>query len=185
MNEQPKQPGGALAFEFEALCHANNYRRALLEEFAPYLKGDVIEIGAGVGQFTEMIVSCKGVQKVVAVEPEPGFHSELRQRVPNQTVIAGTSEDLPAELVASAIVCVNVLEHIKDHEAELRRFAGHLSPGGHLCLFVPARQEIYAPLDQDFGHHRRYDKAGLRQLLQAAGFEIVHLHYYNWLGYFA
>jgi SAM-dependent methyltransferase len=186
MKERPNESTASASFEFEALRHAHNYRRALLQEFTPYLSGRVIEIGAGVGQFTEMIISCPGVKEVVAVEPEPGFHAELRQRIPAQTVVAGTSENLPPGLEASAIVCVNVLEHIRDHEAELKRFAGHLrARHGYLCLFVPARQEIYAPLDKDFGHHRRYDKPGLRQLLQSAGFEIEHLHYYNWLGYFA
>jgi hypothetical protein len=49
---------------------------------------------------------------------------------------------------------------------------------------VPARQELYAPIDHDFGHHRRYDRPGLTGKLQQAGFEIVRLNYYNWLGYF-
>ncbi|MCU0786145.1 MAG: class I SAM-dependent methyltransferase [Verrucomicrobia bacterium] len=56
---------------------------------------------------------------------------------------------------------------------------------GRLCLFVPARQEIYAPIDKDFGHHRRYAKAELKRKLESAGFEIVRLNYFNCIGYFA
>src|SRR6185503_6185248 len=57
--------------------------------------------------------------------------------------------------------------------------------GGHLCLFVPARPEIYAPIDQDFGHHRRYRLRELRRKLELAGLEVVRLHYFNLVGYFA
>jgi len=54
-----------------------------------------------------------------------------------------------------------------------------------LCLFVPARPEIYAPIDGDFGHFRRYAKPELREKLISAGFEILNLRYYNFVGYFA
>jgi hypothetical protein len=56
---------------------------------------------------------------------------------------------------------------------------------GTLCLFVPARPEIYAPLDRDFGHFRRYTRSELRRKLERAGFQILRLHYYNFIGYFA
>jgi hypothetical protein len=54
-----------------------------------------------------------------------------------------------------------------------------------LCLLVPARPEIYAPIDKHFGHYRRYRRAELRQKLQAAGFTLRRLHYFNSAGYFA
>jgi hypothetical protein len=79
-----------------------------------------------------------------------------------------------------------VLEHIRDDDVELARCCRFLAARrGHLCLFVPARAEIYAPLDRDCGHYRRYSRRGLRKELVAAGFSIVSLHYFNWMGYFA
>ena len=56
---------------------------------------------------------------------------------------------------------------------------------GALCLFVPARPEIYAPMDKDFGHFRRYTRPELRRKLTQAGFEMVRLDYFNCVGYFA
>jgi len=81
---------------------------------------------------------------------------------------------------------VNVLEHIGEHGAELKLYANLLRKRqGYLCLFVPARPEIYSPIDKDFGHFRRYRRTELRQLLQQAGFEISRLSYFNFVGYFA
>src|SRR6267143_1575306 len=49
----------------------------------------------------------------------------------------------------------------------------------------PLNQIISAPLDKDFGHHRRYDRKELRHKLRHAGFSIVRLNYFNWVGYVA
>src|SRR5207248_7402420 len=56
---------------------------------------------------------------------------------------------------------------------------------GVLCLFVPARPEIYALMDRDFGHFRRYTFRDLKAKLSRAGFNITRLHYFNVAGYFA
>jgi hypothetical protein len=50
---------------------------------------------------------------------------------------------------------------------------------------VPARPELFAPIDQDFGHHRRYTRPELRHKLEQAGFQLEKLHYFNSLGYLA
>ena len=69
---------------------------------------------------------------------------------------------------------------------ELAAYYRLLQPAqGALCLFVPARPEIYAPIDKDFGHFRRYTRAELRRKLIGAGFDVARMHYFNWVGYFA
>lgn len=173
-------------FEFEALQFAGNYRRALLEEFRPHLRGQIVEVGAGVGQFTELVAQLPGVKNVLAVEPDSGFNAEFRRRLPAFPLVAGVITDLPAGSECDSIVSVNVLEHIAADEAELAAYARLLKKsGGALCLYVPARPEIYAPLDKDFGHFRRYTKAGLREKLERAGFVLERLYYFNAVGYFA
>jgi SAM-dependent methyltransferase len=173
-------------FEFAALREANNYRAALVEEFAPYLKGRVLEIGAGVGQMTGALRKVATVEHLVAVEPNQSFCDRFRTVFRGQDIIEGTVQDVPLDTPWNTIVSINVLEHILDDVKELKAYRRLLRQTvGHLCLFVPARPEIYAPIDQDFGHCRRYVKEDLAQKLEAARFEIVHLRYYNSVGYFA
>jgi SAM-dependent methyltransferase len=173
-------------FEFAALQHAANYRRALLHEFAPWLQGALLEVGAGIGQFSELLAATPGVRSLLAVEPDAQFCAAFRRRLPSQPLLHGTVDHLDSGAAFDAIVSINVLEHIEQDEAELKCYAGLLrDKRGHLCLFVPARQEIYAPLDRDFGHFRRYAKPALADKLRRAGFVIVQLHYFNWIGYFA
>lgn len=173
-------------FEFDALAQAANYRAALLREFAPAIKGRVIEVGAGIGQFTEQITTLPSVSEIIAVEPEGKFCAQFRSRLPGRNIVQGTVDNVPAAFQADAIVCVNVLEHIEGDLAELGKFhARLLAQRGHLCLFVPARPEIYAPIDRDFGHCRRYTRPELQKKITAAGFAISQIHYFNWVGYFA
>ena len=55
-------------FEFAALSEAKNYRKAIVKEFAPFLKGRVLEIGAGIGQTTEALLSLPNVEEIVGIE---------------------------------------------------------------------------------------------------------------------
>jgi len=173
-------------FEFQALNEARNYRSALLREFGPHLKGNVLEVGAGIGQLTEELRLCPGIVKLCAVEPDKNFCERIRSRLPDQYLVHGTIENLTETKGWNAILSVNVLEHIEHDGAELERYSQLLGDAnGTLCLFVPARSEIYAPIDRDFGHFRRYTQGGLRRKLEAAGFSVMRIRYYNFIGYFA
>lgn len=173
-------------FEFEALREARNYRRAIIQEFAPYLRGRVLEVGAGIGQMTAELKSLPAIEYLLAVEPEPAFCAEFRKTLPGQPLLEGTIAALTDPGPWHGIVSLNVLEHVPDDVAELKAFARLLGPGrGQLCLFVPAGPEIYAPIDRDFGHQRRYSRGELKSKLTQAGFEIRQMDYFNFVGYFA
>ncbi len=173
-------------FEFAALQEAKNYRETLIREFAPYLCGDVIEIGAGIGQMTELLLQNSEIKRLIAVEPEAAFAQKHRAQFPSHELIEGVIDHVPAGSKWDAILSINVLEHIGEDERELAKYADLLRERrGTLCLFVPARQEIYSPIDKDFGHFRRYSRAELAGKLSRAGFEVLRLDYFNSLGYLA
>lgn len=186
MDERPNAEASTADFEFAALREARNYRAALVEDFEPYLRGNVLEVGAGVGQITEGIAALKDVTGLTCVEPDAGFCREFKKLHPGLRLVEGTVTDVLPGDGWDAVVSINVLEHIRDDGAELAAYHERLLVrGGYLCLFVPARPEIYAPIDRDFGHHRRYTKPDLARKLLGAGFEISVLRYFNWVGYFA
>jgi SAM-dependent methyltransferase len=186
VTESPNASALTEDFEFAALSAADNYRKALLREFAEYLRGNVLEVGAGVGQITEALLQKNEIQRLVSIEPHAGFYRQLLERFPKHNVVQGTIEDLKGEDAWDAVISINVLEHIQNDERELKSYRERLQKNaGVLCLFVPARMEIYADIDKDFGHFRRYAKSELKQKLERAGFRILRLRYYNIAGYFA
>jgi hypothetical protein len=172
-------------FEFSALDHAANYRSALVQTFRPYLRGNVVEVGAGIGQFSGELLKVPEISRLLAVEPDERFFPRLQQKLGSARCLKGTANHVP-QTGWDCIVSVNVLEHIEDDAAELVTYRKLLAETvGSLCLFVPARPEIYAPLDRDFGHFRRYRRKELGGLLQRAGFQVEYLYYFNFAGYFA
>lgn len=182
---QANVPESKENFEFAALCEARNYRAALLRDFSPYLRGTVLEVGAGIGPFTAELAKLPQIQRLVSVEPNPDFCAELLSRLPRQELVHGIVDDLDIQARWDAIFSVNVLEHIESDREELRKYFQILQPAqGALCLFVPERPEIYAPIDKDFGHFRRYTRQELKTKLENAGFHFVPIRYFNFAGYF-
>jgi SAM-dependent methyltransferase len=172
-------------FEFAALNETVNYRRSLLQEFNIYLKGNILEVGSGIGQLTEEMVRIPSVKSLHAVEPNSSFFEYLVGRRLAIECTHGTVSDVPSDNLYDALISVNVLEHIEDDDQELKRYHARLKPGRYLCLFVPACPSIYAPIDRNFGHFRRYTRKELRTRLLDAGFKIEALYFYNFVGYFA
>ena len=126
------------------------------------------------------------IKKLISIEPDAAFCSRIREQFPEHDLLQGTVNELKSEFDWNAILSINVLEHIEEDEAELETYHRLLQAArGALCLFVPARPEIYAPIDKDFGHFRRYTRSELREKLERAGFELALFRYYNFVGYFA
>jgi len=172
-------------FEFAALGEALNYRNALVREFTPALSGRVLEVGAGIGQMSALIRRLPNVSELVAVEPDERFSERFRRAAPDVRLVNGTVEAVGGENAWNAILSINVLEHIENDRSELGRYRRLLAlQRGALCLFVPARPEIYAPIDKDFGHFRRYTRGELNGKLLDAGFKVMRLRYFNVIGYF-
>jgi SAM-dependent methyltransferase len=173
-------------FEFEALNAAYNYPRAIVEEFNPYLKGKVVEVGSGIGQLARLLAEKTGNDNFTAVEPDPQFVHQFKKQHPELTIIEGNAFSIDLGFNCDAIVSVNVLEHIEHDGRELVRYRELLeNNNGYLCILTPARPEIYSPIDKDFGHFRRYTKDELCGLLEQSGFEIEKIFYFNFFGYFA
>jgi 2-polyprenyl-3-methyl-5-hydroxy-6-metoxy-1,4-benzoquinol methylase len=82
----------------------------------------------------------------------------------------------------SSAVSYNVLEHIEDDIAALKSMTGLVRPGGHVITVVPAFQWAMSPADIATGHVRRYTKKSMRAAMNAAGLEVVKLHYANTFG---
>lgn len=169
---------GASDYSLDRMAEADRYNAWLLDRARPYLGSRVLELGAGIGTFTEQLADGRAV---VAVEPDSALLPHLRANAPSATVFEGDVETAPPGPFDSA-VCFNVLEHIADHAGALGAIRERLRPGGHLLLLVPSHPFLYGRIDAAFEHERRYAKEPLRTLLETAGFHVVELRRVNPVG---
>ncbi len=173
-------------FEFESLRLAVNYKKWIGQTFQSQLEtsGSILEVGAGIGQFTEVICELAPSAKISALEPERRFHDALKTAVPDvERLPCETNELVGGSRLFETIISINVLEHIEDDLTELKQWHDLLSPGGHICLLVPACPEIFAPIDTMMGHYRRYAAESLIQLMEQAKLNVKELRYFNFIGY--
>jgi len=168
--------------ELDAMAEARNYCRWILDFFSSYLGETVIEIGAGTGTFSRLLLNADRTADLVLFEAAANLFPSLRKRFaddPRVHVHLGSFEPSVLPAPVDSVVLVNVLEHVLDDAALLSQIQRSLRPGGSLLLFVPALEWNYGSLDKAFEHHRRYSKATLRKKLQDANFRIERMRYAN------
>lgn len=176
--------------DLEAMSFAENYHRWILEKFAPYLGPRVVEVGAGTGSFSELLLE-RPLEMLALVEPSAEMHERLaarmRQRADSPPVktynalFRRTAAELRARLPDS-VIYVNVLEHVRDDEDELAAVRQTLGAGGRLFVFVPALRWLYGDFDERVGHYRRYSKAELEGKCRRAGFRPILSSYFDCAG---
>lgn len=83
-----------------------------------------------------------------------------------------------------SITMIDVLEHIEDDDAALKRIKNRLDTKGKLIILVPAWQFLYSDRDKSIGHYRRYNAPHLQRVLEGAGYEVESIRYWNMLGFF-
>ena len=168
------------------LANARNYNAWLFDRGKARLGDRVLDVGAGIGTFTELAAAQAG--SVTALEPDEAFASYLRERFrdrPGIDVVQAdvTELDVPARAgTFDSIICFNVLEHVGDDEVALRTFHELLAPGGCVLLLVPAHEWLSSPFDRAVGHERRYTAGPMRALLARTGFVADDLRYVNPVG---
>jgi 2-polyprenyl-3-methyl-5-hydroxy-6-metoxy-1,4-benzoquinol methylase len=178
----------AILDELESLAGARRYCDWMFAQFADRVSGPVVEVGAGIGTFSKRILDA-GAEHLLAIEPDEMCADALERRLGSEPRLEVARELLPdspalaaAESSAALVVCQNVLEHIADDEAAVAAMARALAPSGTLALVVPAGERLYGPLDEAYGHWRRYESDDLGQLVASSGLELDVLRPINALG---
>jgi SAM-dependent methyltransferase len=180
------------AADLEVMSDAQNYVGWIFSELiAPQLGRSVLEIGAGIGTYSARIASHSKVERLTCVEVDPSCAETARaalETAPTRMAVEYLIGDyfgatLPKDRYDTALL-INVLEHLKDDRAAVKKARSELRMDGTLVIFVPAFETLMSDLDRKLGHYRRYTIGSLRRLLEGAGFTVTALRYYNLTGFF-
>lgn len=145
--------------ELEIFEKARHWKAYLRRATARYLRGSVLEVGAGLGANTREFAALE-FDRWTCLEPDESLLEHI-QPGPRHELILGDLAALGRSRRFDAILYIDVLEHIEDDAAELRRAAAHLSPRGALIVLSPAHPWLFTPFDRAIGHYRRYTRASL------------------------
>ncbi|OGF25682.1 hypothetical protein A2303_06805 [Candidatus Falkowbacteria bacterium RIFOXYB2_FULL_47_14] len=144
-----------------------------------YLKEDdgreILNIGAGLGTEAEIL---KKYGRVTALDKDPETVA-LSDRSGIRTVLGDIEEVEPEKNKYDCVCCFDILEHLRDDRAALKKIYRALPPGGYLFFTAPAYGFLWSGHDLVTGHKRRYTQGGVKKLLNEAGFEIPLIGYWN------
>ena len=170
---------------------AKNYRRWILSRLDPFLGQRIVEVGAGDGSFSELLLERKP-QSLTAIEPSANMYPLLVKKLERidpghaaraiQSTLVNASLQYPEIESPDSIVYINVLEHVEDDQAELHTAYSMLAAGGRVLVFVPAHEWLMSRFDHKLGHFRRYTRESLTSRFEAAGFTIRFSAYFDLLG---
>jgi SAM-dependent methyltransferase len=176
--------------DLEAMSFAVKYHRWLLDEFRQYIGKNIVEVGAGKGSFSEMLLDTSP-DSLSLVEPSEMFYDLERNISANvngtrvglfHSIFEAASPSITSSARPDTIIYVNVLEHIEDDSRELGLIRDSLDDGGRCLIFVPAIRALFSEFDRDLGHFRRYGKSELEKKVSDAGFKIVKSKYFDFAG---
>lgn len=172
--------------ELDLFAAVWNWKAYWSTHIRPFLRGDILEVGAGIGSNTRFLDPGCDTGRWVCLEPDPELANQLLKNFgatePRRfyETVCGTLESLAGQYF-DTIVYIDVLEHIDDDREELNRASSHLRPGGRLIVLSPAHQWLFSPFDAAIGHFRRYDRPMLRALTPA-GLRLERMRYLDCAG---
>jgi SAM-dependent methyltransferase len=172
----------------EALAQAPNFNRWMFETIRPYLAGEVLEVGSGIGNLSARLLEAGFPSHLSDVRPR--YCQMLREafgRHPCCRAVAqldlvhpefdGAYGSLLGQF--GAVFALNVVEHIAAEHQAVVNCRKLLRPGGNLILLVPAYELLYNRFDRELCHYRRYTRATLERLVAVNGLEAVRSFYFN------
>jgi len=169
--------------DLEIMKNAKNYNRWIYSQFDKYLGQRIIEIGAGIGNITQML---QDRTLIVTVDTSENCVQYMKRLFSGHGNIISLKGDVSSKEILGlrqyspdTIICSNVLEHVRDDAAALSHMFELLQERGKLILVVPSFQFLYGSIDRIVGHLRRYNRNELRRKLDTAGFKARDIFYMN------
>lgn len=165
------KPGSTyIGNELDLFEQAANWKKYYGQFLKPYIKGKVLEVGAGIGGTTSHLCTDR-VDEWVCLEPDQNLGKNIKNLISEGILpsycryMNGTLDTLNNEREFDVILYIDVIEHIKEDGLELKKAASYLKTGGHLLILVPAHQYLFSPFDEAIGHFRRYSRKGLKKII--------------------
>ena len=175
MNEYPE-------IVTERFDSANFHIKYCLKFMNKYLKGNILEVGAGCGSFTKHYQN-KEITSITLTELDQTNILNLNKKFDSNKKIKIIRKNIDQiEEKFDVIIYLHVLEHIKHDQNEINEASKRLNKNGVLIIMVPAHQKMYSNLDRAVGHFRRYEADFFYKKFEFL--ELSNIKFLDSMGYF-
>jgi 2-polyprenyl-3-methyl-5-hydroxy-6-metoxy-1,4-benzoquinol methylase len=173
------RPGAPITRRDQLSIREPVFRKFFLPVLPPNREAKILDIGCGYGEFL-CFLARMGYTQTLGIDldsRELAVARSLGVRNVRQAEIASALREYHEEF--EVISALDVLEHVP--KARVFEFLSlvlaALRPGGTFLCQVPNLAAFYAPLFyMDFTHETPFTATSLKQALQMAGLDDVHIH---------
>jgi SAM-dependent methyltransferase len=138
----------------------------------------ILDVGCGDGLLFDRLLEYGNVDGVEANASLVDNHGRHAPRIH----ICDFEHGFRTEKKYDMILMLDVLEHLAQPVAALRRATSLLRPSGTVLITVPAFRMLWTEHDRRNQHHTRYTKRSLRRLAGEAGLMIRRQRYFfHWM----
>ena len=169
----------------EIMKTAKGYNLWVFSKLKPYLGSQILDVGAGIGSFTGMLPRGKST----AIDIDKFYIKKLQKKFGTNAGFGDIEKGkyFFGNKKFDTIICLNVLEHIKDYRLALKNICKLLKGNGKFIATVPAHKWAYGTMDKYLDHFRRYEKNELIKKCKAAKLEPIivrRLNFFGLMGWF-
>jgi len=163
----------------------DRYNEWIIEKINPWIGNHVLEVGAGIGNFSGYLLDH---EKLILTDVQEEYLEALRNKFGSLSTVTVERYNLEESgehlrnYDIDTILVLNVLEHISDDSHALREMASLLVPGGRIILQLPAHRLLYGSLDRNLDHFRRYTRKDITRKLSANGLKSEYICPFNMFG---
>ena len=137
-----------------------HFVRREIEPLLPKSPARILEVGAGAGGTLKWLKGLNPTAETTAVELNPALLDQLRQNA--DVVIVGAIDQKISQLKTyNLILLLDVLEHLPNLSATLRKLAELLEPGGQVIVSLPNIAHLSVTIPLLLQRRFNYQDAGI------------------------
>lgn len=164
---------------------SHNFRKYQYELIKDHLGKKILEVGPGSGMFAKKFL-VKDSNEIHLTEINKDLHKllieEFQDLKKDVKIFSKKIENI--DYTYDTICYFDVIEHIENHENEIKNALNKLNANGKLIIIVPAFNHLYSNYDKSIGHYRRYEKKFFLKFLKDNNLTYKLLFYFDCIGYF-
>lgn len=168
---------------------AQNFTDWMYQEIKPFLFGNILEVGSGIGTYSEKVVKDFPGSEIILSDIDKEYVDSLKRKFGSKKNVSAVKLDLNSDTdfqklknhreKINCIYALNVLEHVKDDIKALNEIYDLLEPGGKLIILVPAHKFLFNCIDKGVGHYRRYTRKEVVKKIAKTQFKIEKIFFFN------
>lgn len=163
---------GLLGADQERHWYYASKARALMQALGGRQPERILDVGAGSGFFSRMLLRDTSATSAICVDP--GYTRDWSESHFMKPIAFRRASPIGD---ADLVLLMDVLEHVDDDVALLRELATSAKPGTRFIVSVPAFSWLWSQHDEFLEHRRRYTLNGVLGVLSAAGLTPVEGFY--------